>query len=63
VDSAVRFCHHGLARQFGVGADQRQLGLGAGLAHGLRHGVLEVRQRAKGPLARSAASAIQGECS
>jgi hypothetical protein len=44
--------HHGLARQFGVGADQRQLRLGAGLAHGLRHGVLEVRERAKGPLAQ-----------
>ena len=44
--------HHGLARQFGVGADQRKLRLGAGLAHGLRHDVLEVRERAKGPLAQ-----------
>ena len=42
--------HHGLACQLGVGTDQAELRVGAGRAHGMGHGVLEVRQRAKRPL-------------
>jgi hypothetical protein len=62
VDSAVRLCHHGLARQFGVGANQAELRVAPGVRTHLRQRVLQVRQRAKGPL-RQGCSAIQGECS
>ena len=42
--------HHGLAGQFGVGADQGQLRLDAGGAQHTHHGVLELGQAGKGPM-------------
>ncbi|MNV89037.1 hypothetical protein D3C71_1832970 [compost metagenome] len=46
--------HHGLAREFGVGANQAQLRLGAGGAHGLCQRVLEMCQRTKWALRQGA---------
>ena len=48
--SREAFRHHGLARQFGVGANQGQLRVQLGRAYHLRQRVLQVRQAAKGPL-------------
>ena len=44
-----RLRDHGLARQLGVGADQRELLLGRAARQRLRHRVLQVRKRLKGP--------------
>jgi hypothetical protein len=49
-----RLAHHGLAGQFGVGADQAQLRVAASCLQYLRHGVLEMGQRAEGPLCEGA---------
>ena len=45
-----RLAHHGLAREFGVGADQAQLLVGGCARHHADQRVLEVRERAEGPL-------------
>ncbi|EWS58157.1 hypothetical protein Y694_03932 [Methylibium sp. T29-B] len=44
--------HRGLARQLGVGAHQRELGLAPGLAHHAHHRMLELRQAGERPLAQ-----------
>ena len=60
--SGQRFAHHGFAGQLGVGAYQRELGVGARRLQHAHHGVLELGQDWKGRCA-SACSAIQVECS
>ena len=45
-----RVAHHGLASEFGVGANQGELGVAVSFLQDLRHGVLELCQRSKGPL-------------
>ena len=47
-----RLGHHRLAREFGVGADQPQLRLDAGVAHHLGQREFELRQACKRPLRR-----------
>ena len=42
--------HQAFAREFGVGAQKRQLRLAAGTIQHLCHGVLQLRQRFEGPL-------------
>jgi hypothetical protein len=51
VDSLVSVLrHHRLAGELGVGADQRELPVDAGLPHDLGHGLLQVTERAERPL-------------
>ncbi|MCY1562829.1 hypothetical protein D9M68_1002810 [compost metagenome] len=45
--SGERLVHHGLAGELGVGADQRELRVHAGVGEHRHHGVLERGQRDK----------------